>query len=161
NPAEFRQPDLIAAVLLEGQFSSLYATRQPGEVSNYIQQGNLGLIKQSPASGKMIVIGDGDIFVNEYSERNGPAELGFYRFSDYRFDNRTFLLNCMEYLTDPQHLLEARAKRFENQLLDPERVERERGKWQVINIGVPVASILILGVVFFYLRKRRFTQEQK
>lgn len=157
NPAEFREPGLIAAVLLEGPFSSLYATRQPAEVAEHMQQAQSPLVRQAPTSGKMIVIGDGDIFVNEFSERNGPAELGFYRFSDYRFDNRSFLLNCMEYLTDPEHLLEARAKRFENQLLDPERVGRERGKWQLINIGVPVGSVILLGVVFFYIRKRRYT----
>lgn len=157
NPAEFRQQYLPAAVLLEGRFSSLYARRQPAEVASFLRQGGGALIEKSPTSGKMIVIGDGDIFVNEFSEANGPAELGFYRFSDYRFDNRSFLLNCMEYLTDPQHLLDARAKRFESLLLDPERAERERGKWQFINIGVPVASILLLGVLFFYLRKRRYT----
>jgi hypothetical protein len=53
-------------------------------------------------------------------------------------------------------LLAARTKRFDNHLLDPERVENERGTWQFINIGIPVISIILLGLVFFFIRKRKY-----
>ncbi len=100
--------------------------------------------------------GDGDLMVNEVSAKEGPLELGIYRYSDYKFDNKSFLLNSMEYLTDPDNLLEARTKNIETRILDPKRVEQERSTWQFVNIGIPVALILVLGAVFFFVRKRKY-----
>jgi hypothetical protein len=62
----------------------------------------------------------------------------------------------MEYMNDPDNLLEARNKSFDNQILDPKVVEKERTTWQFINIGVPVFAVLIFGSVFFFVRKRRY-----
>lgn len=157
NPATYLQKRLTAAVLLEGQFSSLYAQRMPEEVKDYVYNHHLKMIPKAEKTGKIIIAADGEIISNEFSEKNGPSDMGVYRFSDYRFDNKAFLLNSMEYLTDPNNLLEARAKKFEQQVLDPKRVQKERQKWQFINIGVPVLSILIFGAAFFFIRQKKYT----
>lgn len=156
NPATFLQKKLAVAILLEGKLSSVYANRMPLEVKQFMDVNHLSLKPEDAANSKIIVASDGALMMNEFSEKSGPSDLGIYRYSDFQFDNKTFLLNSMEYLTDPNNLLEARAKRFEKHLLDPKRVDEERDKWQWINIGVPIASIVLLGFVFGFIRKKRF-----
>lgn len=156
NPASFRKKRLAAAVLLEGRFTSAYANRRPAEVLALLDSTHIPVLRKAKRPGKMIVAADGELMMNEVSPQTGPSDMGSYRFSDYHFDNKAFLLNCMEYLTDPDNLLAARTKRFDNHLLDPERVEKERGKWQFINIGVPVISVVLLGLIFFFIRKRKY-----
>jgi gliding-associated putative ABC transporter substrate-binding component GldG len=156
NPAGFRQKKLAAAVLLEGSFTSTYANRQPPAVQAFLDSTHIPWLRKATRPGKMIVAADGELIMNEVAPKTGPSDMGSYRFSDYRFDNKAFLLNCMEYLTDRHNLLAARTKRFDNHLLDPERVENERGTWQFINIGIPVISIILLGLVFFFIRKRKY-----
>lgn len=156
NPATFLQKKLLASVLLEGKFQSAFANRMPADVQQYLAVNKMNPVTAAKVPSKIIIASDGALMKNEFSEKTGPSELGVYRYSDYRFDNKTFLLNCLEYLTDPDNLLEARAKRFEQHLLDPKRKDKEREKWQIINIAVPVVSILLLGFVFFFIRKKKY-----
>lgn len=157
NPAVFPQRNLMGAVLLEGNFTSAYATRKPVVVAEMIDSLHLPVAEKMKRPGKMIFTGDADILSNEFSEKTGPVEMGIFRFMEgRRFDNQNFLLNCMEYMTDADNLLEARSKSFEPRVLDPKVVEQERGKWQFINIGAPVMLILIFGSVFFFIRKRKY-----
>lgn len=157
NPAAFPKQNLVAAVLLEGSFSSPYASRRPVTVADMIDSLRLTVKSRAAQPGKMIVTGDADILTNEYNEKSGPLEMGMYVFDQtIRYDNRSFLLNSMEYLTDDHNLLEARSKSFDSRILDPKIVEKERSKWQFINIGVPVLAVLLFGSVFFFIRKRKY-----
>lgn len=156
HPATYTKRNVPAAVLLEGAFTSFYAGHMPQSLQQLADSLRVQVITKAKSPGKMIVAGDGDLLMNEMSAKEGPLELGIYRYSDYKFDNKSFLLNSIEYLTDPDNLLEARTKNIDNRILDPKRVEQERGTWQVINIGVPVALILLLGAVFFFVRKRKY-----
>lgn len=157
NPAAFPKQNLIGAVLLEGTFSSAYASRKPVAVADMIDSLRLQVKNKQGQSGKMIVTGDADILVNEFSEKTGPLDMGMFVFDpSVKFDNKSFLLNCMEYLNDTDNLLEARSKSFDNQVLDPKIVEKERSKWQLINIGIPVIIILIFGSAYFFIRKKKY-----
>jgi gliding-associated putative ABC transporter substrate-binding component GldG len=157
NPAEYPQHNLIAAVLLEGNFNSAYSANRPVALGNWIAANGLSIKDASGSKGKMIVLSDGDMFINDFSQKTGPFEMGVFKWDpSYKFDNHAFLLNCMEYLNDDENLLEARNKNFDNRILDPKVVEDERTKWQFINIGLPVIAILIFGAVFFFIRKRKY-----
>jgi gliding-associated putative ABC transporter substrate-binding component GldG len=156
NPATFRDKNLIAAVLLEGAFPSAYSDHKPKSVLDFMDTASVPFLQKAVKPTKMIVAADGELMMNEVSQKGAPSDLGVYRFSDYRFDNKSFLLNCMEYLTDPDKLLEARSKTYKTRLLDPKRVSAERSTWQVINLGIPAALILILGAIFFFFRKRKY-----
>lgn len=157
NAATFNQGNLITAVLLEGKFTSAFSTRRPDEVNRLIDSFQLKIIDRSSKSGKMIVTSDAEILVNEFSTNSGPSDMGQYNFDQtVRFDNKTFFVNCMEYLNDEHNLLAARNKSFDERVLDPKIVEREGSFWQLINIGVPVASVIVFGLVFFYIRKRKY-----
>lgn len=157
NLATFPKRNLMGAVLLEGNFTSAYATRKPVAVAEMIDSLKLKVTDKMKEPGKMIVTGDADILSNEFSQKSGPLEMGIFRYMEgRRFDNQNFLLNSMEYMTDPDNLLEARNKSFDQRVLDPKIVEQERTKWQFINIGLPVIIILVFGSVFFFVRKRKY-----
>lgn len=157
NPAEYTKPNQAGAVLLEGSFNSAYSSHRSVELSDWITAANIPLKDKSDDKGKMIVISDADIFINDITKQSGPMDMGmFIPDPSIKFDNQTFLLNCMEYLNDDQNLLEARNKNFDVRILDPKIVDRERTTWQFINIGVPVIAILIFGAIFVFIRKKRY-----
>jgi ABC-2 type transport system permease protein len=157
NPAEYTRPYQIGAVLLEGNFSSAYSSHRSIELSDWISAAKVPLKDQSGPKGKMIVVSDADIMTNEFSEKEGPSDMGIFKYDPTtQFDNKTFLLNCLEYMNDDENLLEARNKNFDNRILDPKVVENEKTKWQFINIALPVVAMLLFGVVFSFIRKRKY-----
>ena len=160
NPATFTKKSVPVAALLEGKFVSAFTGHMPESVRGFVQQQQLLPQLGSNGKSKIIVVGDADIFINEVSEVKGhpePKELGVYRFnSGFRFDNRSFLQNCLEYLINDQNLLAARNKTFENRILDPKRVDAERARWQILSIGLPVALVLLFAAIYLFLRKRRY-----
>lgn len=155
NINEFTTPHIPVAVLLEGNFRSHYAQRTPQEVGIHLAQNNLSVQKVSNGKGKLIVASDGDLITNDIGAQ-GPMDLGQYIYGGYRYDNKSFLLNMVEYLSNPNHLLSARNKTFTNRILDPKRVQQERSMWQLINIGVPSLLIIIFGAIWTFVRKRKY-----
>jgi len=104
----------------------------------------------------MIVIADGDIMLNGMSRTRGFSEMGYWEYTQSLFANKNFILNCLEYLTDPNSLLEARNKDLKLRLLDTKRAKDEELKWQFINVGVPIVLVLIFASAYLFFRKRRY-----
>ena len=145
------------AVLLEGKFKSVFQNRlHPNFLKVLRDSLHTEFKPQADSTGKMIVVSDGDMFENDFSEKTGPAEMGYWRFTDARFSNKTFLLNCMEHLTDNSGLLEARTKDAKLRLLDNNRVTAEKKTWQFVNIGVPILLVLIFASAYIFFRKRKY-----
>lgn len=152
NPSLYNKKKITTGALISGQFSSIYANNLPTELSALA--GQTILKSQKPA--KIAVFSDGDIFNNDVSQQSGPKEMGTYLYSPFVFSNKSLLLNTMEYLTDDEPLLEVRAKTYQASLLDKKRKEAETLKWQIINIGVPALLVIIAGLLFYYLRKKKY-----
>jgi len=142
DPSLFNKKNIPIAYLLEGQFTSLYKNRPlPGDV-------NKADFKTDGLPSKIIVISDGDVVRNDRSNIDGrPLQLGFEQYSKNSFGNLDFLLNAVNYLTDDDGLINARAKVVRLRLLDKVRVARERTKWQVVNIIIPILLILSYGTI--------------
>ncbi len=156
NPQYFNQPRLPVAVLLEGEFQSLYKNRMTKEflaIGDSIS--DLKFVDHSPAS-KMIVIGDGDIIRNELRQDGSAYPLGYYSVSRQTMANKDFILNCIQYLVDTSGILETRNKEVKLRLLNKIRVQEEKVKWQVINIIVPIVLIVLFGIGFNYFRKKKY-----
>ena len=136
------------AVLIEGDFSSMYKNRiKPLDLN--------GASENGPAN-KMIVISDGDVIKNQL--RNGrPLELGYDKWTSSFYGNKEFLVNCTNYLLDNTGLINIRNKRVSIPLLDVKKIADQRTKWQLINIGLPVLLTLALGLFFSYYRKQKFS----
>jgi ABC-2 type transport system permease protein len=156
NPQYFNQPNLPVAVLLEGEFQSLYKNRLSSDylaASDTVAQ--LKFVGESPKS-KMIVISDGDIIKNVVRPDSSAYPLGFYPYTNQTFANKDFILNCVQYLVDSQGLLETRNKEVKLRLLNTVRVNDEKTKWQLINVAMPILLILMLGVGYGYWRRKRY-----
>jgi len=153
--AIYKDGEQNVAVLLEGSFTSLYKNNRPEELVQFLQSTTVQPVGQSAENGKILVVSDADIIANDLT-REGPLDLGEYIYGSYKYDNKSFLLNSVKYLTNENNLLEARNKSFSNRILDPKRVERERGFWQLMNIALPALSIVTLGLVWFFLRKKKY-----
>lgn len=136
------------AVLLEGEFSSVYKNRiLPFELQNF---------KDKSTNTKMIIVSDGDVIKNETS-RGRPLQLGFERITGRTFGNKDFLLNAVNYLLDDTGLINIRAKSLEIAFLDSEKIEDHKSTWQFINIVLPLLLLGIFGMIFHFLRKRKYT----
>jgi ABC-2 type transport system permease protein len=108
---------------------------------------------------KMIVVADGDIARNDVDPRSmSPLPLGFNRFENYTYGNKDFLLNCVEYLLDQNGVVAARSKDFKLRLLNKVKANDEKVKWQIINIVLPLVFLAIFGLVFSYIRKRKYAK---
>lgn len=147
-------------VLVEGEFESRY--------KNVVSQGIQDTLRQigqefKPKSeyNRMMVISDGDIIRNDVRMRQqgpSPMPLGYNEFAKYTFSNKEFLLNCFEYMLGKENLIEARSKELKLRMLNKSKAESERGKWQFINIGLPLIFLGIFGFAFTFIRKRRFAK---
>ncbi len=155
--ASFNKKYIPVAVLLEGKFHSLYSNRIGKEVLDSVQR-----ITGKPylASGvkeaKQIVVADADIVTNQVSSTAGPLPMGSLPLENYRFANREFFLNSMDYLVSNNNLFESRNKDFVLRLLDKTKVEEQKNMWQAINIGLPVALVVIIGLLFQWRRKKKY-----
>ena len=156
DPKAFQQSNIPVGVLLEGKFQSLYANRVSAAMADsFTRDYNQPFLKSGEKNARIIVCADGDLVMNELNER-GPLPLGFSKDINYTFANAEFLNNCLEYCVNPSGILEARSKDYSLRLLDPEKTEEERSFWQFINIAFPLLVIIICGMIFQYIRKRKY-----
>ena len=142
----FSKSYLPVAVLLEGKFNSLYANRLTVQVQDSVAKA-LGkpFAAVADTSTKQIVVSDADIVTNTVSATTGPIAMGMLPFENYRFANREFLLNSVDYLVSNNGIFESRNKDFTLRLLDKKKVESLRTNWQFINIGLPILLVLLFG----------------
>jgi ABC-2 type transport system permease protein len=151
DPTMFNTGNVPLAVLLEGKFVSLFQYR-PGAKTDALPY------KPFIENGKMIVVSDGDVIRNQRKESTGEIfPLGYDRYTNQQFGNKRFLLNCMDYLCDDSGIIEVRAKEIKLRLLDKGRLKTERLKWQLVNLFIPIAIMLIFGLVNKIIRKRKYT----
>lgn len=157
DPKLFQQSHIPVAVLLEGKFKSLYANRISAVLRDSLDRFyHQPFLDAAEKSARFIVCGDGDILMNEMNKQ-GPLPLGYSKDINYTFANAEFLNNCLEYCVNPAGILEARSKDYALRLLDPEKTEDDRSFWQLINIASPLLVIIICGMIFQYIRKRKYS----
>ncbi|MBO9199078.1 MULTISPECIES: gliding motility-associated ABC transporter substrate-binding protein GldG [Niastella] len=153
----FNQSFIPVAVLLEGRFSSLYTNRlSTGELDTLAGVYDQPFRAAPEKDGKMIVVSDADIVANVVTQNEGPLPMGYNQFTHNQYANKDFFLNCVQYLTDSTNILETRGKDFALRLLDTKKTEEDRTQWQLMNIGVPVILVLLFGIVYQAVRKRKY-----
>ena len=142
--------NLPLSVLLEGSFHSVFENRVlPFKENSFLSKGK-------PT--KMIVIADGDLAKNQLDKNMMPVELGYDQRSGNLYDNKDFVMNCINYLLDDTGLINIRSKDLNLPLLDKEKVYENYSLTQFITIGLPILILLIFGLVFTYIRKRKYSK---
>ncbi|MGA9269193.1 MAG: gliding motility-associated ABC transporter substrate-binding protein GldG [Lutimonas sp.] len=146
---EFNDSAVPFGVLVEGEFTSAYASRiKPFDYPEAVET--------SPMT-KLMVISDGDIAANEVY-RGEPLPLDKDKWTQQPYGNLSFLLNATHYLLDENGIIRLRAKSLELQFLDKERAYSERGRWQIINLVLPLVLLLLLSVLFRMIRIKRYAR---
>lgn len=138
------------AVLLEGSFTSVYKNRVvPFKVDGYLNEGK---------STKMIVISDGDMARNQLDQEQQPMELGYDKWTNTLYGNKEFLINAVNYLLDDTGLINLRTKEVKLPLLDKEKVYTDYNYIRTIIVVLPLIVLAIFGVIFTYLRKKKYAK---
>lgn len=157
DPTKFDKPPQIMSVLMEGRFTSLYQNRVDSDMQASLKQ--IGQeYKATSVPTQMIVVADGDIARNNIAPNGEIEPLGFNRWERYTFANTLFLTNAIDYLLDNEGVIEARGREVKLRLLDKVKAKKEKSFWQLFNIGMPLVFLLLFGLVYNFLRKRRFTK---
>lgn len=138
------------AVLLEGNFKSAYKSRiKPFKIEND---------NENSRATKMVIVGDGDIIKNQ-TRKGQPVELGFDPSMNLKYGNKEFLLNTVNYLLDDSGLIEIRSKEIKIAFLNIEKTVANRSMWQTINIVVPLLILLCFGVIFSFIRRKKYQKK--
>ncbi len=156
DPKFFSRANIPACVLLEGRFSSLYANRLSSGLADTLSRlYHQPYLSHAEKPAKVIVCGSAEIVINEITQR-GPAPMGYNKDINYTFANQEFLQNCLDYILDPSGILETRSKDLTLRLLDPKKLEDDRSFWQWVNITGPLLLVLAGGMLYQFLRKRKY-----
>lgn len=147
--SDFDQPSepKIFAVSLEGKFTSAYSARS--------EKNSFPNFKSQSVNNKMIVIADGDVGRNQIF-KGKALPLGEDLLTKQTYGNEQFLRNSLDFLLDDSNLMELRNRNIEARLLDRQRIDEEKREWQWLNLLLPLGIIAILGLIFYWLRKRKF-----
>lgn len=138
------------AVLLEGKFHSAFENR--------VLAFNDNTFKPVGKDNKMIVISDGDVIKNQLDKNFQPWELGYDKWTNNLYANKEFLMNCVNYLLDDNGLINIRSKEVNLPMLDKEKVVENYTTAQIITVGLPLVVLLVFGLVFTFLRKRKYSK---
>ncbi|RYJ44849.1 putative gliding motility protein [Flavobacterium beibuense] len=151
NPSDYEgQGDIPVSVLLEGKFHSAYENRVlPFKDPSF---------KPVGGENKMIIISDGDIIKNQLDKSYQPLELGYDKWTNSLYDNKPFLMNCVNYLLDDNGLINIRSKDVDLPLLDKEKVYEQYTTAQFITVGLPIIILLVFGLLFTFIRKRKYSR---
>ncbi|MFD1613518.1 gliding motility-associated ABC transporter substrate-binding protein GldG [Gelatiniphilus marinus] len=147
NPELFNKGNQPLAVLLEGEFTSVY--------NNRIKPFKLLEEKNKSLPTKMIVVADGDVIKNDVI-KNTPQELGFDRWTGQTYGNKEFLLNAVNYLLDDNGLINIRSKEIAVAFLNQQKINNQKTKWQLINIALPLGLLALFGFMFNFFRKKKY-----
>lgn len=155
----FNRSNLPVAVLLEGRFQSLFRNRL---ASSFSELAEIGYKSQCEKPTQMIVVSDGDIIrngtgINEQGRY--PYPLGYDRYTNVEFANKTFILNAINYLAGDEAMIDARPRSIAIRRLDVAKVKDGRAYYQFANVAYPVLLVLLLAAVVLSVRYFKFKKQ--
>jgi ABC-2 type transport system permease protein len=154
NEKKFKDGNKPLAVLLEGRFTSAYENR----INDTISRDSVIAFKNKSVPTSMIVISDGDIIKNGFNYQTmAISELGYDRYMKQTFANKTFLLNCMNYLIDGPKLMSIRTREVKLRLLDRKKTDENPMKWKMYNVLFPLVIVAVSGYILAIIRRKKFS----
>ena len=151
----FSQKGQNVAYLLKGQFESLYANRMSSAIMESEEIG----FRTSSEPTAMIVVADGDITRNQFHIPKGyPLPLGFDQYTQMTYGNKDFIENAVSYLVDGEGLIGIRSRELKIRLLDMNKINSNILLWQIVNVVLPSAIVVVFGFILAIIRKRKFTK---
>jgi ABC-2 type transport system permease protein len=160
NPNLFTESHLPVAMLAEGVFPSFF---QNYSVPRGVIPRDIEILSRSERT-SMLLVTDGDMIRNEVRSQGGRImadPLGYDKYTYQTFGNLEFIMNAVNYMTDETGLMELRSREFKLRLLN-KSILTDKGavvKWKVINTVFPVVIIVLAGIVFNLLRRRKYSAQ--
>ena len=146
----FNKENLPIAVLLEGEFESVFKNRI------LPKNQKLNFVSQSKKT-QMIVVSDGDLIRNSVSNNGDIYPLGYDRFIKYTYlGNKKFIMNSIHFLCDETGLTQLKSKEIKLRLLDKEKIKNNKTFIQLINILLPLLILLIFAFIFTKMKKKKY-----
>jgi ABC-2 type transport system permease protein len=156
NPKEFYRKNIPLAVLLEGEFESVFKNRLVPTVADAEEFA----FKSNGKKTAMIVVSDGDVIRNQVQSSTGKVyPLGYDRYTQQQFGNKNFIMNCMNYLLDDSGLIAVRTRDIQIRLLDKTIIQESKLKWQLICILSPILMIILYGIFSTWMRKNKYASK--
>jgi ABC-2 type transport system permease protein len=154
---QFNERFLPVAVLLEGKFESAFTNRGIPQLF----PDTLLLPRESGEGSAMLVVSDGDMIRNDILPTPQGVRilpLGSDRYTKQTYGNKEFIVNAIQYLTGHQGLISLRSRQLTLRMLDKNKISHARTKWILINMIGPPLLVILLGILYTWLRKRRFAK---
>lgn len=137
-------------VALEGTFQSIFNGREAPVDSFAKEKPKAKFFPQSVIPTRMVVISDGAIVLPNHEPRLGSNNMPG--------DNKTLLMNAIEWLINDPSYTEMRAKRPAIYALSGKHVQGNERLIRTLNLGIPIVITFLLGTILFKERKRRNTR---
>ena len=147
KPSLFDEPSKHLGYLIKGIQSSLFKNRiKPFNPKEVIEEGTI----------EMIVFSDGNLAENQI-EKGAPLALGYDKWTNNFYANRSLLMNAIHYLTANIERLELRQKDWNIPLLDSVKMEKNASFWKSLLLLLPCLIIFLLGWINQWLRSKHFS----
>ena len=161
---------ICLAGLAEGNFDSHFKNRI---VDEFARNPIVKYTEKSTKEGKVILVGNGRFIANQYDSmpaRNSDQFM--YRpkpINDLRMDpelaelriplffgNQEFFQNMVDYMMGDNSVIDIRSRQIDIRAIDNEKVKAEAGFFKLINLLMPIGSILALAFVMAFIRKKKY-----
>ncbi len=173
NPKLTPDPTLEAnkiclAGVAEGFFQSHYKNRIVDEFAN---NPLAKYTAESTKEGKVLLVGNGRFIQNEYDSVVSPMGVKYRpkQYNDLRFNpkllelgvqifygNQEFFQNSVDYMMGDNSVLDIRSRQIDIHQIDQAKVTESAGFYKWFNMLLPCLIIVLLAVLFFYLRRRKY-----
>lgn len=148
--ATFTKSNLPLVYLLEGEFISYFRNR-------FLPDGFEKTSFRESGRGRILVAGDGNLVKSLIDPQlKEPVPLGIDPYSDVVSANREFLQNALQYMIDPEGIMNSRNKQFKIRPLNRFKARNQQTFWQTVNILLPIGIIVAGGGIRMYIRKKKF-----
>lgn len=142
------------ACMLEGEFDSAYKN----EIILPTISDTMKFVAKSPNT-KIFVASTSSIVTNS-PDPGGKKFIawGYDPYMKQKFSNREFVLNTLKYMLSDDGTINMKSKAHTIRFLDRVKVETYRTQIQVIAIILPICILLIFGLFWNLLYRRRYTK---
>jgi len=152
---QYNKKDIPLAVLVEGEFESVFKNR----LTPNILESKQIKFKEKSDSTQQLFISDGDLIKNEFNqESNQFFALGFDKYTKQIYGNKAFFTNAINYMVDESGLILSNNKSFKIRLLNAQKIKEDRVQIQLITTLIPILLTVLFGLILHTIRKRRYTR---
>ncbi|MAO32951.1 MAG: hypothetical protein CL824_05535 [Crocinitomicaceae bacterium] len=168
---------MCLAGITEGKYQSHFKSRI---VDEFAKNPDANYLKESVKNSKVAVIGNGSWLANTYDSMPDKSRNRYlYRpinINELEWDkdlipymekgliapkmhgNQVFLQNLVDYMMGDQSIIDLRSRQIEVRPIDKEKVMTKGSLLRIVNVIIPIAIILLMGLIMYFIRKMKYSK---